>query len=445
MLVYVRDYFLQSLHVGAVDGVREKTYGVKLMRTFTCVVAATLIAMLGAGNAFADAEAGQGYFSVMGSYIDDDKDRNIEDDINGGQFGFGMAINEVLNIEGYFSAATPRDVNKQQHFGLGVDLQRVFRRAERFSPYLHAGVGYLKIEPQGAKDADGSMYSIGAGFLLDMFDSNISLRGEYRHRMETASADNMNDSLFSLGLHVPFGAGSPKFVDSDGDGVADGMDRCPNTPAGASVDSYGCELDSDGDGVKDSMDKCPGTPRGVSVNADGCPLDSDGDGVTDDKDKCPGTPRGAKVDADGCELDSDGDGVVDRLDECPGTPKGTPVDKRGCEIKGDYVLKGVNFESNSDRLRPGASAILDDVVETLLKYPEITFEIQGHTDSDGSAEYNEGLSARRAQTVNDYLATKGVAEDRMTTRGYGESQPIADNGTSAGKAQNRRVVLSVKE
>jgi outer membrane protein OmpA-like peptidoglycan-associated protein len=89
--------------------------------------------------------------------------------------------------------------------------------------------------------------------------------------------------------------------------------------------------------------------------------------------------------------------------------------------------------------------VLDDVTETLLKYPQITFAIEGHTDSDGAAEYNQGLSTRRAQTVFDYLANKGVAENRMSVQGFGESQPIAENTTSAGKAQNRRVVLSVIE
>ena len=419
------------------------------MRTFTCVVVATFVAFMGTENALADAEAGQGYLSVMGSYIDDDEDRNVEDGLRGGQLGIGYAISENWNWEAYVSAAIMNADGglDEDHMGLGVDLQRVFRRGEKFSPYLHGGLGFIQIDPAGASDDEsGLMASAGVGFLLDIFDSNVALRGEWRYRHETASEpDSLSDNLYSLGLLIPFGEGSPKFVDSDGDGVADGMDRCPNTPAGASVDAYGCELDSDGDGVKDSRDQCPGTPAGVSVDANGCPVDSDGDGVTDDKDKCPGTPSGATVDENGCELDSDGDGVVDRLDECPGTPAGTPVDKRGCEIKGDYVLKGVNFESNSDRLQPGASAILDEVVETLLKYPEIRFEVQGHTDSDGAAEYNEGLSARRAQTVYDYLASKGVAEDRMTARGYGESQPIADNSTSAGKAENRRVVLSVIE
>ncbi len=223
------------------------------------------------------------------------------------------------------------------------------------------------------------------------------------------------------------------------------MDRCPNTPAGTSVDAYGCELDSDGDGVKDSKDKCPGTPKGVSVNASGCPMDSDGDGVSDDKDKCPNTFRGAEVGPDGCELDGDKDGVVDRLDECPNSAPGVQVDIKGCEIKAVIRLPGVNFETNSDRLLPGATSVLNDAVATLKKNPTITVEVAGHTDSDGAADYNEGLSTRRATTVRDYLATNGIAEDRMSVRGYGESQPIADNTTRAGKAQNRRVVLRIIE
>ena len=415
------------------------------MKIFICVVAATFIAFAGAQSAFADAEAGQGYFSVMGSYLDDDKDRNVDDGFNTGQFGIGYAINDILNIEGLVSATAAKG-GDQEHLGIGIDLQRVFRRAERFSPYLHVGVGYIQVDPAGAvPDNDGAMYSAGAGFLVDMFNSNVSLRGEYRHRMDTSGSQNLNDNLFSLGLQIPFGAATPKFIDSDGDGVADGMDRCPNTPAGTRVDSYGCETDSDGDGVKDSKDKCPNTPRGVAVNASGCAMDSDGDGVADGMDKCPKTPAGAKVDKNGCELDGDKDGVVDRLDECPNTAAGVQVDIKGCEIKGKIRLPGVNFETNSDRLLPSASSVLNDAAATLKKNPTITVEVAGHTDSDGASDYNESLSARRATTVRDYLAANGVAMDRMTTRGYGESQPIADNGTRAGKAQNRRVVLVVTE
>ena len=421
------------------------------MRTFICVAMATAFAFAGTQEAAADAEAGQGYFSIMLSYMDDDKERGLEDGINGFQFGLGKALNENWNIEGMLSVAAPDatlpGVVGQQQMGIGVDVQRVFQRSERFSPYLHAGLGYIEISPNGAVPSDtGAMYSAGIGFLLDAFSSNVALKGEWRYRVDTSSSDrDYKDNILSLGLQIPFGPGTPKWTDSDGDGVEDGSDNCPNTPAGASVDAWGCELDSDGDGVKDSLDQCPGTPAGQPVDQNGCELDDDNDGVVNRLDECPETPAGEPVDEKGCELDDDNDGVVNRLDECPGTPEGTPVDRRGCEIEGEYVLQGVNFESNSDVLLASASSVLDQVTETLLKYPQITFAIEGHTDSDGAADYNEGLSTRRAQTVYDYFAGKGVAEDRMTVRGFGETQPIADNTTAAGKAENRRVVLSVIE
>ena len=420
------------------------------MRTFISVVAATAFAFVGMPSAHADVEAGQGYFSIMGSYIDDDSRRGLEDAVNGGQLGYGYALNDKFNIEAMLSVALPKASGSsgtaEQHTAIGLDFQRVFQRSDNFSPYLLIGLSAFNIDPAGsASDMNGTGFSAGAGFYLSPFKSNVAIRGEFRRRMENASPDNRRDSLFSIGLQIPFGPATPKWVDTDGDGVEDGSDNCPNTPAGAKVDAWGCELDSDGDGVKDSKDQCPGTPRGVTVDANGCPNDSDGDGVSDDMDECPGTPAGQPVDAKGCELDDDGDGVINRLDECPGTPAGTPVDRKGCEIKGDYTLQGVTFETNSDRLVSGASTVLDQVAETLLKYPQIKVEVQGHTDSDGAAAYNENLSYRRAQTVRDYLASKGVDVGRMTVRGYGESEPVADNTTAAGKAQNRRVVLRILE
>lgn len=414
------------------------------MKAFTSSFAALVLALTSAG-ALADAAQGQGYFSVMGSYVDDDDDRGVDDGVNGGQFGFGYAITQEWNIEALYMAGRGDSIVDESYMGVGVDFQRVWSRDERFSPYVHAGVGYFSSDPVGSSDSEGAMASAGLGFYLDLFSSNVALRGEWRFRRETAASNpgTLDDNLFSLGVHLPFGSAAPKWLDSDGDGVSDGLDRCPNTPPNTEVDAYGCELDSDGDGVKDSADDCPNTPAGVRVNARGCALDSDGDGVPDGTDQCPNTPRGAKVDATGCELDSDGDGVVDRLDECPGTPPDTPVDSKGCELEGDYVLEGVNFQTNSDRLQAGATAVLDDVVRTLKRYPDIRFEVAGHTDSDGAAEYNQGLSARRAQTVHDYLAANGIAVNRMTVRGYGETQPIADNTTREGKAQNRRVALNI--
>lgn len=413
------------------------------MRILISAIVAITMTLAGAGTSFADSEAKQGYFTAMGSYIDDDVDRGAEDGVKGGQFGFGYSLNQYLNIEALYQAANP---GNQQQTGIGVDLQLVFKRDNRFSPYLHAGVGYFDSDPDGAVDSnDGNMYSGGAGFLLDLFSTNVALRGEYRYRTDNAGPDDLSDNLLSLGLQIPFGSATPKWSDADGDGVLDGIDRCPNTPAGTAVDAYGCDLDSDGDGVKDSIDQCPNTPAGTAVDSKGCALDSDGDGVSDGKDMCPRTVAGATVDEKGCELDSDGDGVVNRLDKCPNTAQGVQVDVNGCEIKGEITLRGVNFESNSDRLLPGAESVLADAVATLKKNPTITVEVAGHTDSDGAAEYNESLSARRAKTVHDYLASNGIASNRMTVRGYGESQPVADNTSSAGKAQNRRVVLRIVE
>jgi len=121
--------------------------------------------------------------------------------------------------------------------------------------------------------------------------------------------------------------------DTDGDGVNDGPDTCPNTPKGATVDAKGCPSDADGDGVYDGLDQCPDTPKGAKVDSKGCPMDSDGDGISDGIDQCPNTPKGATVDPKGCPMDADADGVPDGLDKCPDSPKGTPVDPMGCTIK----------------------------------------------------------------------------------------------------------------
>ncbi len=230
-------------------------------------------------------------------------------------------------------------------------------------------------------------------------------------------------------------------LDGDGDGVVDRLDKCPTTPAGRSVNAEGCELDGDGDGVVDALDKCPTTPAGRSVNAEGCELDGDGDGVVDALDKCPTTPAGRKVNAAGCELDGDGDGVLDSADQCPTTPAGDRVDSKGCSLPTVLNLKGVNFDNNKDTLRPDAAAILDDAVATLKRYPALKVEIAGHTDSANSDAYNLDLSQRRAKAVLEYFVGHGVEADRLSAKGYGEAEPIADNGTADGRFKNRRVEL----
>jgi len=196
-------------------------------------------------------------------------------------------------------------------------------------------------------------------------------------------------------------------------------------------------LDSDGDGVVDEVDKCPNTPRGITVNARGCPPDSDGDGVPDYLDQCPGTPLGVAVDNSGCPFDSDGDGVADHLDKCPNTPKGATVNEAGC-----WSLQATTlYDSNSSYIRTEAYPLLDEVASILEKNPEMEVEVQGHTDNTGSAKYNQWLSEKRAQKVKDYLVSKGIDSSRLEAKGYGLTQPVASNATEEGRAQNRRVEL----
>ncbi|HEY5622227.1 MAG TPA: OmpA family protein [Gammaproteobacteria bacterium] len=161
------------------------------------------------------------------------------------------------------------------------------------------------------------------------------------------------------------------------------------------------------------------------------PLD-DRDGVPDDRDACPNTMAGVAVNANGCERDAHG--VVDRMDRCPGTRAGAAVDTSGCEIREEIPLPGVNFATNSDVLPPSATDVLEDAAQTLRNNPTIVVEVAGHTDSDGSEARNQSLSERRAIAVRGFFVNAGIAANRLTARGYGESEPVADNATQAGKA-----------
>jgi OOP family OmpA-OmpF porin len=212
------------------------------------------------------------------------------------------------------------------------------------------------------------------------------------------------------------------------------------------VDATGCPLDSDGDGVPDGIDQCPNTPIGARVDAQGCPIDSDGDGVPDAMDKCPGTPRGVKVDRDGCPLDSDGDGVPDYLDKCPGTPRGVPVDETGCPPEGitvmgdEWMVRGeVLFALNKSKLTERAKEVLGRAVVFLKENPNFHVEIQGHTDSTGPLAWNMQLSKIRAESVKAFMVESGIAEGRLTTKGFGPHEPVAPNDTAENRAQNRRV------
>jgi len=253
----------------------------------------------------------------------------------------------------------------------------------------------------------------------------------------------------------PFGCRHGMPMDSDGDGVTDKNDMCPGTPRGAAVDARGCPMDSDGDGVFDGIDTCANTPKGVTVDRHGCPMDSDHDGVPDGLDKCPGTPKGATVDATGCPMDSDGDGVFDGIDQCPGTSMEWAVDKKGCPIPvsetyqqfldSKSVSVNVQFASGKDAILPESEPDLKRVGDVLADWPEAKVEVGGHTDSQGSTKFNQTLSENRAKAVKAWLVEHyaGIKPGNLSTKGYGESKPVASNDTAEGRAQNRRVTFTL--
>ena len=143
------------------------------------------------------------------------------------------------------------------------------------------------------------------------------------------------------------------------------------------------------------------------------------------------------------DIDTDMDGVVDRLDECADSPKEFSVDEKGCSII-ELDFGGVNFEPKSFDLTQESKQLLDEVVVTINASPELQkIEVQAHTDYKGSGEANLKLSEQRALSVKNYLVSQGVLEKRLIAKGYGESQPIADNKTEEGRAKNRRVELKV--
>jgi OOP family OmpA-OmpF porin len=178
--------------------------------------------------------------------------------------------------------------------------------------------------------------------------------------------------------------------------------------------------DSDGDGVPDPQDSCPqeAEDRDAFADTDGCPeLDNDADGVPDASDKCPGQPetRNGFEDADGCP------------DELP------PALKR---FSG--VIEGITFAPGKARILRRSFPTLNKAAQVLKEFPEIRLEVAGHTDNKGKASYNQTLSQRRADAVKKYLVGKGIDAARLTAVGYGMDRPLGANDTTAGRARNRR-------
>jgi len=350
----------------------------------------------------------EGGIGVGRNYVDNSQIENYN--FLNLRIGKYLPKNHILRIE--LERSEKILDNKENLTRVLLNVEHYFSiENSKLTPYAFIGAGYQWIS--GNYD-DNIVADLGVGVKYDI-NEKFNAFAEFRGLRDFGNNDNHYGVLF--GIAYNFGAEKKivqknveKVLDSDNDGIIDAMDKCPNTPMGVKVDKNGCQFDSDKDGVYDSLDKCPNTLAGVSVDVNGCPLDDDQDGVPN------------------------------YLDKCSNTPKGVVVDEHGCAMTYDF---GITFDNDSADIKPQFMKKIEEFAEFLKQNPAYKAEIQGYTDSKGSAEYNQKLSERRAKAVYEVLIKQGISKDRLSYKGYGEANPVASNDTPDGKAQNRRVVAKI--
>jgi len=324
----------------------------------------------------------------------------------------------------------------------------------RLVPFGLVGLGGLTANSSAnGEDTDTDFYfGVGAKFAIN---DVLGLRTDFRENLMQRVDDGLSFSEeIHLGLTLTLGRSEPppaapvaKPVDSDGDGIPDGEDACPDIKA---MTPDGCPPDTDGDGIRDDLDECP-EEKGVAPT--GCPdRDADGDGILIPTDRCPDE---VGVKPDGCPIrDRDGDGILDDEDKCPDEPetKNGFKDDDGCpdqvpeEVKAfTGVIKGISFQKGKAVIRKQSEAKLEKAVAVLQKYPSIRVKITGHTSSEGDPDFNSRLSEERADAVKQFMVDAGIDESRIETRGAGSDEPIADNKTEAGRSKNRRIEFKIIE
>lgn len=381
-----------------------------------------------------------------------------------------LSISRYLS-DGFIFTATG-SINKIEKFGdssvddltyYGVDGRVSYSfmevlNSKTFEPYLGVGGGYTWLDNIGAGTLNGTF---GIRFWVSE-KLGIDLNSTYKHAFEDylpkhfqhtagitfkfGGVDTDGDGIYDKDDACPEEAGLAIFngcPDSDGDGIQDSKDDCPNTPGLAEFN--GCP-DTDGDGVPDKDDKCPEVAGLKSLM--GCP-DADGDGIADVDDECPNEagPAANK----GCPWpDTDGDGILDKDDKCPNEPgtvanNGCPEVKPTAEVMAtlNSYARTILFDSGKATFQKQTNQVLEAMTAIFKEYPQANFSIEGHTDSDGSNSMNLALSDRRANAVRDYLIANGISADRLSAKGFGEENPIASNSTRAGKRENRRVEVKL--
>lgn len=353
----------------------------------------------------------------------------------------------------YFSGVAPSTDSRfllETSAGLNIKLLR-----DRYFvvPYFNIGLGvsmyggtyFAAYMPTGL----GLQFDLGEGTYVH------TLFG-YNAKISSFATNHLN---YSIGIGSPLKEKKevalvvapppppPVEKDTDGDGIMDSKDKCPDA---AGITKYdGCPVpDTDGDGINDENDKCP-TVKGLAKYS-GCPVpDRDKDGINDEEDKCPDAAGVARY--QGCPIpDRDKDGINDEEDKCPDVPgvrenNGCPVVKEEVIRKVATSAKNIFFATGSAKLLAKSFKSLNDVAAILKEDVALKLDVEGHTDITGSDKINGPLSKNRAKSVYDYLTTKaGIDASRVSSEGFGSTKPIADNKTAKGRELNRRVEMRLK-
>jgi len=339
---------------------------------------------------------------------------------------------------------------------IGLELEpsiniRPLKDENTWAPFLTAGVG-LGIYTGSM----GGYVPLGGGLQLNA-SSNTYFLLQAQYKWSITPKVLGNNMFYSLGFAqnvggeapapkaaLPVVAATPAVKDTDGDGVPDEEDQCPEVKGLTSM--KGCP-DTDGDGIIDKDDKCP-NEKGL-IKYLGCPIpDTDKDGINDEEDKCKDVAGLARY--QGCPVpDTDKDGINDEEDKCKDVAgvaanMGCPEIAAATIEKVNKAASSIFFASGSAKLLAKSNVALNNIVSILKSNPDYKIDINGYTDNQGNSEKNRALSEARAAAVNDYLVKKGVEANRLSAAGFGDENPIADNKTQAGRAKNRRVELKLR-
>lgn len=361
----------------------------------------SIVALCGAASVWAgDAGPVKGQFYVhpMMTYYDPPGELGFDEASTGPGLALGWSFVENWALELEYDTHQP-DLKsppggKGKIESAGINIMYLIHGPRLFTPFLTVGGGRGSYERDDYQPNDGQTstqneYNFGVGTYIGTSKRlafRADVRGKYVndvHKMQPWAAVGV---VFKFGRieEPPAPVVVPAVVDSDGDGVPDGSDACPNTPTGVKVDSRGCPLDSDGDGVPDYLDKCPNTPAGTKVDSSGCPI-----------------------------------------------------------VAATTFDLTVEFAFNSAEINDLSFRELRRAMTFMRDNPQTKAVVEGHTDSVGSAAFNQTLSERRAAAVKDVLVKSDIDANRLTTVGYGLTKPVASNDTEEGRAKNRRVSIVV--